>query len=107
MQSAFSLLRSRREQAACEMEKEGCWVKWLEVKTHARSVWSGASRWVDGVRTAVEGVDPGEPGQTASTEGLHPLLPVTLLPFQISLFLPSSFSSVAAFRVPLFSYPYP
>lgn len=25
-----------------------------------------------GIRTAVEGVDPGQPGQATSTEGLHP-----------------------------------
>lgn len=29
--------------------------------------------WMDGViHTAVKGVDPGEPGQATSTEGLHP-----------------------------------
>lgn len=54
----------------------GCWVKWLEVKTSAKI---NGKRCVErseemdaGIRTAVEGVDPGEPGQATSTEGLHP-----------------------------------
>lgn len=40
------------------------------------------------VRTAVKGVDPGEPGQAASTEGLHPLF--LSLSQLLSLFLMSS-----------------
>jgi len=54
----------------------GCRVKWLEVKLTAqinRKRWVEMSEWMDGkIHTAVEGVDPGEPGQAMSTEGLHP-----------------------------------
>lgn len=60
-----------------------------------------------GIRTAVEGVDPREPWQATSTEGLHPPFPlpisVTLLLSEISPVL----FPVAAFRVGLFSLPYP
>lgn len=59
-----------------------------------------------GIRTAVEGVDPGEPGQATSTEGLHPPFLSPYLSHSASfLFLPSV--SVAAFPVVSFLFPYP
>lgn len=47
------------------------------------------SEYMDGgIRTAVEGVDPGEPGQATSTEGLHP--PFLSLSQSLCFFLISS-----------------
>lgn len=58
-----------------------------------------------GIRTAVEGVDPGQPGQATSTEGLHPPFFSPYLTHSAScLFLPSF--SVAALRVSSLSFPY-
>lgn len=59
-----------------------------------------------GIHTAVEGVDPGQPGQATSTEGLHP--PFFSSPYlthsSSCLFLPSF--SVAALCVSPLSFPY-
>lgn len=54
----------------------GCGEKWLEVQLSAQikwKWWAQMSTYMDGeIRTAVEGVDPGEPRQAMSTDGLHP-----------------------------------
>lgn len=76
----------------------GCWVKWLEVKDERRlgDKWEamcGGEECTDGQReggihTAVQGVDPGEPGQATSAEGLHP--PFLSLAQSLCFFLISS-----------------